>query len=634
MVTNTATVTSADSDLNQANNSATVLTTITAPTADVAVSLSASPNPAGVSNNFTYTITVTNNGPGTAFNVVVTEPLGGLNFVSISSLPSITGSNVNGTATCNLGALAPGSSATALLTVVPPQTGAYTNVATVSTASSDPNLNNNSATLAVTAVNPAPNIIAAGATLLSESFSPPNGTIDPGETVTLSFSFTNSGSAATSNVIAYLQPTNGVTLINPLNGSQGYGALVPGGPARSNVFTFSAAGTNGGVLNALFAIQDGPIFLGTATFTFKLPATNAFVSSTGNVLKSGPSQPYPSLINISGLSGEVSKLTVTLSNLTHSFPSDLEMLLVGPEGQDAVLMATAGGAYAITNVNVTFDDAAASTLPHNSQITNNTTAKLSNFTLAAPFPNPAPAAPYGSQLEVFDGTNPNGIWSLYVLDDSASDSGNLGGWSVNIVTVNPVNSAADVGVTLSNPSGPLLVGQNLTYTLNVSNGGPAIATDVTLTETLPSGLGFVATSAGSYSNGPGLLTLNLGSLAVGSNIVCTVTVNPPAQGVYNPTASVSADQADLNTVNNTATVTTTVITVAPAHLSGSGYTSGAFSFTLQGTPGSYVLQASPDLTNWTSISTNTVSSSGTLQLSDPNAGTYQRRYYRVSYIVP
>jgi len=433
--------------------------------------------------------------------------------------------------------------------------------------------------------------------------------------------------------VAQLLATNGIT---PMSGLRTYGVLSPGGPVGSNAFTFSATGTNGAVLSAVLGLQDAGSNLAPVLFTFSLPATNTF-SGAGSALHSGPASTYPSLVSVSGLTGVVSKVTVTLSNLTHSFPSDLEMLLVGPGGQDTVLMATAGGAYAITNVTVTFDDAAASTLPRNGQIgngANSTTNQPSDFALAAPFPSPAPAAPYGSLLGGFGGTAPNGVWSLYVLDDSSSDSGSLAGWSLSIATVNPVNSAADVAVTLAGPAGLLFVGQNFNYTLNVTNNGPATATDVMLAETLPFNLNYVSSSQALYSDQSGVLTFNLGSLAAGSNVTLTVTVNAPRPGVFNTTASVTADQADLNLANNTASLATTIISPSPANLKATHFANGVFGFTVTGIPGQYVLQASPNLTNWTSISTNTVPSLGTLQLSDPFAGSFQRRYYRVLFLVP
>ena len=632
VITNRATVTSADSDLNQSDNTAIVATTVTAPVADLAVGISALPSPAVVGSNVVYTISVINNGPGSAFNVIATMPLGGLNFVSAFSSPAVfIGSNVNGTATCNLGTLAPGTSGTVLLTVTPPQVGLYTNTVSATTASTDNNSANNSATLVISAQNPAPNLLPAGARLLSESFSPPNGTIDPGERVTVAFGITNAGSAATSNMVATLLNVNGVT---PLSGPIAYGSMAPGDPAKFNTFTFSATGTNGGVISAVFQLQDGSTGLGQAVFNFNVPATNSFASPTGvTIPDNGPGQPYPSSINVSGVRGVVSKVTVTLSNFSHAFPNDLEMLLVGPGGQNALLMASAGGATAVSNLTLTFDDAAAATVPRNGPIVSGTN-KTSDFALVAPFPVPAPAGPYPTVLGAFNASNPNGIWSLYVLDDSPGDAGSIGGWNLNVTCVEPVNLAADIGVTISNPQGLLFSGQNFAYTVNVTNRGPVNATDVILTQTLPFNLNFVSTTQGSYSNQTGLVTFNLGTVTAGGNASFTVTVNPVAAGVYNSTATLVEDQTDLNPVDNSTTVLTTVINPTAPHLSNAFFGNGIFTLTITGIPGQYVLQGSADLVNWTTISTNSVPPLGTTQVTDPNAGSFPRRYYRAAFIGP
>ena len=47
---------------------------------------------------------------------------------------------------------------------------------------------------------------------------------------------------------------------------------------------------------------------------------------------------------------------------------------------------------------------------------------------------PAPVGPYATALSVFNGTNPNGTWSLYVADDTAQDAGKVEGWSLQILT--------------------------------------------------------------------------------------------------------------------------------------------------------------------------------------------------------
>jgi hypothetical protein len=82
----------------------------------------------------------------------------------------------------------------------------------------------------------------------------------------------------------------------------------------------------------------------------------------------GPASPYPSTVNVAFLGGTVTKLTVTLNNLSHTFPGDLDILLVGPGGQSVILMSDTGGGLDIVNVNLTFDDAAANSLPDSTQI--------------------------------------------------------------------------------------------------------------------------------------------------------------------------------------------------------------------------------------------------------------------------
>src|SRR5206468_5520779 len=69
-------------------------------------------------------------------------------------------------------------------------------------------------------------------------------------------------------------------------------------------------------------------------------------------------------------------------------------------------------------------------LPDASQITSGT-FKPTKVTGGDTFSSPARSGPYGTVLSAFNGVNPNGTWSLYVVDDATQDIGSIGGWRLN-----------------------------------------------------------------------------------------------------------------------------------------------------------------------------------------------------------
>jgi uncharacterized repeat protein (TIGR01451 family) len=163
-VSNTATVSSSSTDPTPGNNSATANTNVTT-TADLSITKTPQPGPYGTGNALTYTIAVSNAGPGAAGSVVVTDVLpAGTTFTSAT--PSQGSCSGTTTVTCNLGTIASAGSATISLTLtLPSATGPVSNTATVATSSTDPNPANNSATSTVTVV-PSANIPAASPMVL------------------------------------------------------------------------------------------------------------------------------------------------------------------------------------------------------------------------------------------------------------------------------------------------------------------------------------------------------------------------------------------------------------------------------------------------------------------------------------
>lgn len=112
--------------------------------ADLALSKSVSPDATAPSTPLTWSITVTNNGPGTSTGHVVTDqlPAGVTGIATSSPGCSVAGS----TLTCAGGALAPGASQTHTVTGTSPASGAtVTNSATVSGHEPDPDPSNQTA---------------------------------------------------------------------------------------------------------------------------------------------------------------------------------------------------------------------------------------------------------------------------------------------------------------------------------------------------------------------------------------------------------------------------------------------------------------------------------------------------------
>ena len=456
-------------------------------------------------------------------------------------------------------------------------------------------------------------LVEAGSALVAESIAPANGIIDPGETVTVNFALRNIGNVDTANLVATLVNSNGVT---GSVGSQSYGALRPGGSVVSRPFTFTASGTNGGRLTATLRLQDGANNLGTVSFVFTLGRnSSSFVSSVGiSIPAFGTASPYPATNIISGLAGTITKVTVTLAGLTHSYPEDLDILLVSPSGAMTFLMSDAGSsssfANPVSNVTLTFDDAAATSIPDSNQIVTATYRPANWFGSgsADSFPAPAPIGPYvNAALSVFNGLNPNGTWKLFIVDDTSGDSGQLaGGWVLNITTSESSTPQTDLSVTGIARPDPLQLGDTITNSMVVANNGPASASGVVLTTTLPAGMTFSSssTSLGSCSLvSPQVVVCTIGTLSSGSFATVEVAGRPTMSGAFIDVAvaTVTGNQVDVVTTNNTYAVKASVqpraLNIATAnHQSVIRWRAPAAGYTLQ-------YATNPKSTNWVNVAT-------------------------------
>jgi len=316
----------------------------------------------------------------------------------------------------------------------------------------------------------------------------------------------------------------------------------------------------------------------------------------------GISTPYPSTITVSGLTGALYSVTATLNGVSHGFASDLDVLLVGPDGQGVLLMSDCGGSAVISGVTLTFDDNANLPLPSGGAIVPGT-YRPTNYDQADSFPPPAPVGPYAPKLATFAGINPNGIWSLYVVDDFSSDTGTINnGWRLNITTVDPIADLAVSGVDLPDA---VAVDSSLAYNITIRNLGPAAASGVRVTNALPAGMAFVSASTpqGSCSQQGGIVTCDLGSIAPSATAVATITVTPTVAGALTTAISVGGSTVDFVPGNNLLVAATTARPATDLFLTQSVSTNQA----LLGQPLTYTL----NLTNRGPNRANNV------RLSDP-----------------
>lgn len=143
---------------------------------------------------------------------------------------------------------------------------------------------------------------------------------------------------------------------------------------------------------------------------------------------------------------------------------------------------------------------------------------------------------------------------------SATETDNTASNNNSCVSVNvpAPPTSIDLVVTKTVSSSPYAIGQNLTYTVVVTNNGPATASGVQVTDVLPNGLNYVSSvaSTGSYNSGNGGWTV--GNLAVSASATLTITVSPSASGTYQNCASATGTQTENAPSDNSSCVSITV----------------------------------------------------------------------------
>ena len=520
-ITNTADVKAAEIDPESGNDVAVQSTTVGPslagpqpffrPQSDFSVTMADSPDPVLAGEEITYTLTVTNNGPRDDTAVILTDvlPVGSTLVSASTSQRTCDGTS---TVTCVIGTLHTGESATVTIIITAMAAGTITNTASVSGNNEDRNTGDNTATESTT-VNP-----AADLSLTKVNAPDP---VPLGNNLTYTLTVNNKGPSITTDVTLIDTLPETVTLLSS-SASQGtcsgistiictLGTLASGDNATVTiVVTPTSTGDLANTASVASSVTDPNSGDNTATETTE-------VNSAADLSVSKAASPDPVLLE--------EELTYSLT-VTNNGPSDATDATLTDTLPEGVSFVAASGDCAEVGGTVTCN---LSTLARGDNVT---VTIVVTATAAGTITNTASV-------------------TSSVTDPSTGDN--------TVVESTTVSAVADLSLTKSESSDPVPLGNNLTYTLTVSNSGPSSATGVTLRDVLPEGVTFVSASAG-CAEADGTVTCNLGALASSINATVTieVTVETTPTGTLRNTASVTGNEVDPNSSNNTAIEVTKV----------------------------------------------------------------------------
>ena len=293
-----------------------------------------------------------------------------------------------------------------------------------------------------------------GTVTANEASGDGDGFVEPGESGSFSVQIRNVGGSTITGISATLSATMpGVTI----DASQSnYPSLMASGTAvNANPFTFTLSSAILCAQTITFKLTinhdgDGGIpSVVHLSFQPGLPTATSTFSYTGPAVAIPDNQPsgVDIPITVSGLSGSLKDLNfrfdgsvcsatagATTVGLDHTFVGDLKITLTSPSGTKVRLMVSPGGGIdgpsAGNNFcNTLFDDEGGG--PSIQDIT------------AAENPYSGTFTPVES-LTAFRGENPNGTWTLNVVDLFAADVGNVRGFSLIISEAECASSPAAI----------------------------------------------------------------------------------------------------------------------------------------------------------------------------------------------
>ncbi|GMU67227.1 MAG: hypothetical protein AMXMBFR36_35010 [Acidobacteriota bacterium] len=297
------------------------------------------------------------------------------------------------------------------------------------------------------------------------------------------FPFVIEGSVAAPEIS--LAKTVGTDL-NPMSCGTDETLSVPAGTVVQYCYTVTNTGTITLEYHTLVddqlgtLLQDFPFTLTAGASAFLTVQQTITATVTNDATWSASVDPPPT----------VGSVTVALNGVSHTWPDDIDILLVGPGGENLVLMSDVGGSTDIVGINLDVDDAAATLFPDSTVIAPGSYRPTNVGLLATEFPAPAPAGPWGQPApagadtltSIFGGVSASGTWSLYVADGFNADGGSISEWCVD-VQPSGITACNSSGITIGPNAGPSVPYPS---TLDLGAGPDASASDsVTVTALFP-----------------------------------------------------------------------------------------------------------------------------------------------------
>jgi subtilisin-like proprotein convertase family protein/subtilisin family serine protease len=261
-------------------------------------------------------------------------------------------------------------------------------------------------------------------------------------TTAVDFVIRNAGKTTLTNVVATLAQNQNLT------GSVSGGTFSSIAPGETKVVQATLTPTGGlgvdakpalnitanGYSDALrYSLVIGKIQSITLANTqpISLPSFSSFSGA-------GKAGPYPTTIDVFAVpaGSVVTDVKLHLHHLLHERSSDLDVLLVSPDGKRMIAMSDAGG-FDVIDEEITLTDSAENPLPDTAPLFGGTFRPSNYGATLDKFPAPAPPKPYQSSFSIFRGSLAEGKWSLYIYDDASRRLGSIGSWELEIQYATP-----------------------------------------------------------------------------------------------------------------------------------------------------------------------------------------------------